>query len=389
MDVLEREDSPSDSSPSTSEEQGSYDVASDDGNPEPTLTQQEDLETVPEEQQSPTERPQQQDGHTPEQGQPTHEKPWEIAVPLVGGKEQILKAQHCDPSLNVLRRNVEESSSQFFYKEGILKRKWMPPHQAEEVEQMVLPQPYRETALRMAHMSTLAGHFGKTKTTLKLMMRFFWPGIRKDVIQMCRACPTCQKTAKRRTPRYPLVPLPILSRPFSRIAMDLVGPLVVSEEGHRYILTVVDYSTRYPEAFPLKETTSTDIARALMEMFSRVGIPEEIITDRGSNLGSCLIEEFYRLFGIEHIKTSAYHPQTDGMVERFNATLKAGLRKYADKSGRKWHQTLPFILFAYRELPHSSTGYTPFELVYMGEIHEDHWTCSKKNGLNRARWTKA
>lgn len=149
---------------------------------------------------------------------------------------------------------------------------------------------------------------------------------------MCKRCQTCQKTAPRKSGKAPLVPLPIIRTPFSRLAMDMVGPLLPTLEGHRYILTICDYGTRYPEAFALKSTTSKDVAEALMEMFSRTGIPEEILTDRGSNFCSQLMEEFYSIMGIWSIKTSAYHPlQTDGMAERFNGTLKAGLRKYVER----------------------------------------------------------
>lgn len=114
----------------------------------------------------------------------------------------------------------------------------------------------------------------------------------------------------------------------------------------------------------MKGTTSLDVARALVEVFSRMGIPHELLSDRGSNFCSSLAENFYTLMGIKHIKTSAYHPQTDGLVERFNATLKQGLRKYVDETGQDWHLHIPYLLFAYRELPHPSTGYTPFELLY-------------------------
>lgn len=83
--------------------------------------------------------------------------------------------------------------------------------------------------------------------------------------------------------------MPIIRTPFSRIAMDMVGPLPPTDEGYRYILTICDYGTRYPEAFPLKTTTSVDVAEALLEMFARTGIPDEILTDRGSNFTSVVI----------------------------------------------------------------------------------------------------
>lgn len=98
----------------------------------------------------------------------------------------------------------------------------------------------------------------------------------------------------------------------------MIGPLPETDQGYKYILTI---GTRFPEAFPLITTTSSDVADSLVHLFTRVGIPKEILTDRDSNFTSELMTELHKLLGISAIKTSAYHPETDGMVERFNATL--------------------------------------------------------------------
>lgn len=92
--------------------------------------------------------------------------------------------------------------------------------------------------------------------------------------------------------------MPIFEEPFSRLAMDMVGPLPPTPDGFRYILTIADYSTRYPEAIPLKTTTSADVAEALLQMFSRTGLPSEILTDRGANFCSQLMEEFHKMLHI-------------------------------------------------------------------------------------------
>uniref|UniRef100_A0A3B3YYE4 ribonuclease H n=1 Tax=Poecilia mexicana TaxID=48701 RepID=A0A3B3YYE4_9TELE len=158
--------------------------------------------------------------------------------------------------------------------------------------------------------------------------------------------------------------MPVIDTPFSRIAMDIVGPLERSSSGHRYILVVCDYATRYPEAFPLRRVKARQIANCLVQLFSRVGIPREILTDQGSNFTSNLLKEVYKLLGITGVKTSPYHPQTDGLVERFNKTLKSMLKKFVKDSGKDWDQWLPFLLFAYREVPQASTGFSPFQLLY-------------------------
>ena len=164
--------------------------------------------------------------------------------------------------------------------------------------------------------------------------------------------------------KAPLIPLPIMEEPFKRIAMDVVGPLPRSSSGKRFILVICDYATRYPEAIALRTVDAPTIAEELLKFFARMGVPEEILTDQGTNFTSQLLAEVYRLLHIKPIRTTPYHPQTDSLVERFNNTLKAMLRKAADDEGKDWDRLLPYLLFAYREVPQASTGFSPFELVY-------------------------
>ena len=100
--------------------------------------------------------------------------------------------------------------------------------------------------------------------------------------------------------------------------MDIVGPLPRSQSGNQYILVVCDYATRYPEAVAIKSIEAERIAEELIKIFARVGVSEEILTDQGSNFTSSLLAELYRMLRVHPIRTSPYHPQTDGLVERFN-----------------------------------------------------------------------
>ena len=138
--------------------------------------------------------------------------------------------------------------------------------------------------------------------------------------------------------------------------MDIVGPLPKSHSGKRFVLVVCDYATRYPEAVALRSIDAEHIAEALVQIFSRVGVPEEILTDQGTHFMSQLLAEVYKLLRMKSIRTSPYHPQTDGLVERFNKTLKAMLRKTAISEGKDWDKLIPYVLFAYREVPHASTA---------------------------------
>ena len=105
-----------------------------------------------------------------------------------------------------------------------------------------------------------------------------------------------------------------------------------------------------------------------MVVLARVGVPQDILTDQGSNFTSQLLREVYNLLKVQVIQTSPYHPQTDSMVERFNQTLKLLLRKAATEDGKDWDRLLPYLLFAYREVPQVSTGFSPFELLYDQQV---------------------
>ena len=291
--------------------------------------------------------------------------------PLDISMSQFKTLQEEDPTLESIRRAAENCPSLagigFFKRDGLLYRRWVPPRQgleAVEVEQLVLPKKCREDVLKIAHDIPLAGHMGKEKTARRILQRFYWPTLYVDVAKFCKACMVCQKFSRHKARRAPLIPLPVIEEPFKRIAMDIVGPLPRSSSGQRYILVVCDYATRYPEAIPLKSIDASHIAEQLVTLFSRYGVPEEILTDQGSNFTSQLLTEIYRMLHVYPIRTTPYHPQTDGLVERFNQTLKAMLKKAATDEGKDWDRVIPYLLFAYREVPQSSTGFSPFELLY-------------------------
>ena len=250
----------------------------------------------------------------------------------------------------------------------------------------MLPTQCRKAVLQLAHTIPLAGHMGKTKTAQWILQCFYWPTLFKDVAEYCRTCAECQKAAPGRKHRAPLMPLPIIEEPFHRMAMDIVGPLPRSRSGNKYILVLCDYPTRYPEAIPLRSIEAERIAEELVKVFARVGVPREMLTDQGSNFTSQLLCEVYQLLKVQPIRTSPYHPQTDGLVERFNQTLKLMLRKAAHEEGKDWDKLLPYLLFAYREVPQASTGFSQFELLYGRQVRgpldvlKESWEASRRSG---------
>ncbi|XP_056598991.1 uncharacterized protein LOC130417451 [Triplophysa dalaica] len=234
----------------------------------------------------------------------------------------------------------------------------------QDTTQLVIPKSRREMLFQAAHCNPMAGHLGQAATVNRLTTRFFWPGIHENVRRWCASCPECQLVNPPATPRAPLCPLPLIQVPFERIGMDLIGPLERSARGHRFALVIVDYATRYPEAVALRNISATSVADALFRLISRVGIPKEILTDQGTAFMSRTLRELYGLLGIKTIRTSVYHPQTDGLVERFNRTLKSMIRKFVHEDAKNWDKWLEPLLFAVREVPQASTGFSPFELLY-------------------------
>ena len=150
------------------------------------------------------------------------------------------------------------------------------------------------------------------------------------------------------------------------------------------MLVVCDYATCYPEAVAMRSIDAEHVAEELVTVLSRVGVPREILTDQGTNFTFRLLSELYHLLHVHPIRTSPYHPQTDGLMKRFNQTLKSMLRKTARTEGKDWNKLLPYLLFAYWEVPQSSTGFSPFELLYGRPIRgpldilRESWEAEKK-----------
>jgi len=168
-----------------------------------------------------------------------------------------------------------------------------------------------------------------------------------------------------RVRKAPLNPVPVVSTPFFKIGIDLIGPFSPpSSSGNRFVLTIVDYATRFPEAVPLKHIDSISIAEALLSVFSRVGIPKEIVTDRGTQFTSALMEQFRNLLSINPCFTTPYHPQANGLCEKYNGVIKSIIKKLCLDKPKDWDKYISCALFAIRETPIECLGFSPFEMLY-------------------------
>ena len=228
---------------------------------------------------------------------------------------------------------------------------------------LIPPSKNREQLFKQAHGGVFGGHLRDVKVHSELQRHYWWPGMRGDVSQWSRGCLVCATHNTGRAVRPPLTPIPVAG-PFDRIGVDVIQ-FPRSADGNQYAVVFMDYLTKWPEVFAVPDQTAATIARLLVEeVVSRHGVPAEVLSDRGSAFLSELMKEVGRLLGFHKANTSAYHPQTDGLVERFNRTLTAMLAKTAARGGRDWDHHLPYVLFAYRASLQESTKESPFFLLY-------------------------
>lgn len=282
-------------------------------------------------------------------------------------KDTFVAEQSAYLSLKTLQDNVKEGIAKknisFSVSSDLMYRRYTDAR-GRVYNQVVVPEKYRRHLLDLAHGNAWAGHLGIKKTKARLAQEYYWPGCWKDVEQFVRSCDTCQRVGKSTDKwRAPMVLVPVISEPFRRLVIDIVGPLPESRSGCRYVLTALCVGTKFPEAIPLKELNSVSVVNALLSIFSRVGFPSEIQSDNGSVFTSNLTTVFLERCGIKLVHSSVHHPQSNP-VERMHSVLKRILRALCSEHRRDWEACVPAALFALRSAPHESTGFSPAELVY-------------------------
>ena len=244
-------------------------------------------------------------------------------------------------------------------RQGVLGRWWYIPG-GQRMFQVVVPRAKRQEVLDTVHGGGVVGHFGRTRSLRRCQERFYWPEFRRDVVFRCASCEACLRRK----------PPPVAHRakmghvgvglPMERMAIDVMGPLPRSTEGFKYIVVIIDYFTKWAEAFPMRDQEAATVARVLVEqVVLKLGSPATLHSDQGTNFQSRLFKEAVRLLGIEQTRTCAFRPQSDGLVERCNRTIEALLATVVKTDQKDWARQLPYVMAAYRSSVHSSTGITP------------------------------
>ena len=307
-----------------------------------------------------------------------HSPPRSIGQGLdILSKSQLIQEQQTDPEMSklIFRALPEDEISPvpmcYYIKNGILMRKWRPFDVPADDEwavyhQIVVPKSFRHEILSIAHENPMSGHLGINKTYHKIINHFYWPGFKSDVSKYCKTCHTCQMVGKpnQTIPKAQLQPIPAFDEPFSRIIIDCVGPLPRTKSGNEYLLTIMCTSTRFPEAIPLRNIKTKSIVKALIIFFKFVGLPKSVQSDQGSNFMSGIFQQVMHELGIKQYGSSAYHPESQGALERFHQTLKNMIRSYCFDTEKDWDEGIHLLLFAVRESVQESLGFSPFELVF-------------------------
>jgi transposase InsO family protein len=206
-------------------------------------------------------------------------------------------------------------------------------------------------------------HPGARATRRLVSSRFVWPGLATDINQWCRDCQFCQRAKPSPRQKSAVQPIPVPIQHFSHVHVDLVGPLPVSADGYAYLLTAIDRSTHWAEAIPLKATSAADCAEAFIGGWvSRFGVPATLTSDRGVQFTSSFWAAVTGRLGVRHNTTTAFHPQSNGMVERFHRRLKEALKARA--ASTDWPAHLPWVLLGLRTAPREESGVSAAELVY-------------------------
>ncbi|XP_035551062.1 uncharacterized protein LOC118349658, partial [Juglans regia] len=224
----------------------------------------------------------------------------------------------------------------------------------------------RELLVREAHGGGLMGHFGVKKTLDILHEHFFWPKMKRDVNRICGRCITCRKAKSKVLPHGLYTPLPVPSEPWVDISMDFVLGLPRTKRGRDSIFVVVDRFSKMAHFIPCHKTDdATNIADLFFREIVRLhGVPRSIVSDRDVKFLSYFWKVLWGKLGTKLLFSTTCHPQTDGQTEVVNRTLTQLLRTVVHKNLKTWEDCLPFIEFAYNRTMHTTTSYSPFEIVY-------------------------
>jgi IS30 family transposase len=233
---------------------------------------------------------------------------------------------------------------------------------AESVPRIIPPRHQMKAILRETHSLPTSGHQGRDATIRKTAEVYFWPNMTEDVREYVLSCRICQKRERRRG-ETELQPIKKFPKPFFQVGMDVMGPLPITKSGKRYIVIAVDHFTKWVELRAIESNDAQSIASFFYEdVICRHGVPEILTTDQGTEFINEFLTTLTNTYHIRHIKTTTYHPQGNGQVERTNKTIKDILAKCTPRNG-DWSHYVHAAAYVARVAKSASTNYSPAELL--------------------------
>ena len=225
---------------------------------------------------------------------------------------------------------------------------------------VLIPEPKHRAIFDAVH--NLAHPLGKVMLGI-VARSYAWPNMRRDVLRWAAQCQSCRMCKTSRHAKPPVKPIAVPAERFQQVHVDIVGPFT-SERGFRYILTMIDRTTRWTETVPLEDITAETVLQAfMMGWIARFGVPATVTSDRGTQFTSEAWRSALERLGIRVSTTTSYHPQANGMVERFHRALKEALH-CAVRSSKSWVRSLPWVLLGLRNASRGDTSTSTAEVLY-------------------------
>ena len=301
---------------------------------------------------------------------------YQLDDPVIGKVLNMLETESTKPSWQEVSKECADFKAYWslweilVQKDGVLYKQWLNPIDKTSHLQLIVPLSLRDHLVQELHGVLTSGHLGRKKTTEKVKSWFYWVGWCADVRKFCETCPQCPK--KKPSPRKPRTELKqyLTGEPLERVGLDILGPLPATYKGNRYILVVIDYFTKWAEAYPMRNQEAHTVADKLVYgLIARFGVPLQLHTDQGRQFESNLFQELCNLLGIAKTRTTSYHPQSDGLVERYNRTLQGMLSLFVEENQRDWDEYVAVLCMAYRASPQESTNVTPNMMMLGHEVN--------------------
>lgn len=214
------------------------------------------------------------------------------------------------------------------------------------------------------HDNPVGGHQGITRTFRRIRKYYYFTKMFQRIRKYINTCDSCQKNKVRKLTKCPMRITTTSKCTFEKVCMDIVGPLPVSYNGYKYILTLEDDLSKFVVAIPIINQEARTVAKAFVTQFiCTFGVPKSIQHDQGSNFMSQMFNETCKILRIRKLNSTAYHPQSNA-VERYHRSLGEYFRNFCEKDPLNWDEWLPYACFVQNSTPHSMTNFMPYELVF-------------------------